>query len=73
MTLEETTKLAMKILSKGVGLSSDKIEMATLVHRDGKTVIKELTNEEVTQLFKEQEKREKEAELAAAQQQQQKP
>lgn len=62
----------MKVLSKSldVKLSSDKIEMATLVRRDGMTVVNELTTEEVAQLIKEHEEREKEAELAAAQQQQ---
>lgn len=71
-TLAEATKLAMKVLSKSldVKLSPDKIEMATLVRRDDKTIVNELTNEEVSQLIKEHEEREKEAELAAAQQQQ---
>jgi hypothetical protein len=70
-TLAEATKLAMKVLSKSldVKLSPDKIEMATLIRRDDKTIVNELTNEEVSQLIKEQEEREKEAELAAAQQQ----
>jgi hypothetical protein len=43
--------------------------MATLVRRDDKTIVNELNNEEVSQLIKEHEEREKEAELAAAQQQ----
>lgn len=72
-TLAEATKLAMKVLSKtlDVKLSSDKIEMAMLVRRDNKTFVNELTSEEVAQLIKEHEDREKEAELAAAAQQQQ--
>jgi len=71
-TLAEATKLAMKVLSKSldVKLSPDKIEMATLIRRDGKTVVSELTNDEVARLISEHEEREKEAELLAAQQQQ---
>jgi 20S proteasome subunit alpha 3 len=63
----------MKVLSKSldVKLSPDKIEMATLVRRDDKTVVNELTSEEIEKLIKEHEEREKEAELAAAAQQQQ--
>lgn len=71
-TLAEAIKLVMKVLSKtlDVKISPDKIEMATLIRRDGKTVVNELANEEVAELIKEHEEREKEAELAAAQQQQ---
>jgi 20S proteasome subunit alpha 3 len=66
--LDEAKKLAMKVLSKtlDVKLSSDKIEMAILTRRDEKTVLNELTNDEVSRLIKEHEEREKEAEAAAA-------
>ncbi|CAD5208929.1 unnamed protein product [Bursaphelenchus xylophilus] len=68
-TLEEATKLAMKVLSKtlDVKLSADKIEMATLTRKDGKTLISELTTDEVTRLIKEHEEREKESETSSAQ------
>ncbi|KAI6218115.1 Proteasome subunit alpha type [Aphelenchoides besseyi] len=68
MNLEEATKLAMKVLSKSldVKLSADKVEMSILIRRDGKTVVNELTNNEVTQLIKDHEEREKEAEQRAA-------
>lgn len=66
--LEEATKLAMKVLSKtlDVKLSADKIEMATLTRKDGKTVVSELSTDEVARLIKEHEEREKEQEAAAA-------
>ncbi|KAI6228997.1 USE1-like protein [Aphelenchoides fujianensis] len=61
MSLADATKLAMKVLSKSldVKLSADKIEMATLIRRDGKTVVSELSNAEVSQLIKDHEEREK--------------
>ncbi|CAD5206196.1 unnamed protein product [Bursaphelenchus okinawaensis] len=67
--LEEATKLAMKVLSKtlDVKLSPDKVEMATLTRKDGKTVISELSTEEVSRLIKEHEEREKESESSSTQ------
>lgn len=40
--------------------------MSVLVHRDGKTLLEELSHTEVATLIKEQEDREKEAETAAS-------
>ena len=67
MNLADATKLAMKVLSKSldVKISPDKVEMATLVRRDGHTVVSELSTDELTQLVKEHEAREAEAEKAA--------
>lgn len=58
----------MKVLSKtlDVKLSADKVEMAILTRRDNKTVIEELTTDEIGRLIKEHEDREREAEAAAA-------
>jgi len=66
--LPEAKKLAMKVLSKSldVKLAAEKIEMAVLIRRDGKTVIEQLGHAEVEQLVKDHEEREKEAEAAAA-------
>ncbi|CAJ0570433.1 unnamed protein product, partial [Mesorhabditis spiculigera] len=65
-TLAEAKVLAMKVLWKtlDVKVSSDKIEMAILTRKDGKTVVEELSRAEVAVLIKEHEEREKEAEAA---------
>ena len=67
-TLEEAKKLAMKVLWKtlDVKLAPEKVEMAVITRVDGKTVLRELTNAEVTALIKEHEEKEKEAEEAAS-------
>lgn len=67
MNLADATKLAMKVLSKSldVKISPDKVEMATLVRRDGRTVVNDLSTDELTTLIKEHEAREAEAEKAA--------
>jgi len=66
--LNEAKMLAIKVLAKSldVKLSSEKIEMATLTHRGSKTVLKQLTPAEVSQLIAEHEQRELELAAAAA-------
>ncbi|KIH49521.1 multicatalytic endopeptidase domain protein [Ancylostoma duodenale] len=63
-TLAEAKKLAVKVLWKtlDVKLTNEKVEMAVLTRRDGKTVVEELTAAEVEKLIKEHEEKEKEAE-----------
>ncbi|CAD6184306.1 unnamed protein product [Caenorhabditis auriculariae] len=65
-TLEEAKKLAVKVLWKtlDVKLAPEKVEMAVLTRRDGKTVLEDLAHSEVETLIKEHEKKEKEAESA---------
>lgn len=62
-TLAEAKKLAMKVLWKtlDVKLAPEKVEMAVLTRKDGKTVVEELTHTEVAQLIKEHEEKETEA------------
>ncbi|CAL2030500.1 CBN-PAS-3 protein [Caenorhabditis brenneri] len=65
-SLDEAKKLAIKVLWKtlDVKLASEKVEMAVLTRRDGKTVLEELSTKEVDALIAEHEKKEKEAETA---------
>ncbi|PAV82082.1 hypothetical protein WR25_27000 isoform G [Diploscapter pachys] len=66
-SLEDAKKLAIKVLWKtlDVKLASEKIEMAVLKRKDGKTVLEELTDKELETLIAEHEKKEKEAETMA--------
>jgi len=71
VSLDEALKLAVKVLSKTLDvqtLTAEKVEIAHLTRKDGKTVIHILTGEEVDLLIKEHKELEKaaEAEKAAA-------
>ncbi|ROT65242.1 putative proteasome subunit alpha type-4 isoform X1 [Penaeus vannamei] len=65
--LHEALLLALKVMSKTLDmtkLNAEKLELATLVRKDDKTVITVLPVEEVTKLIKEHEVREADAEAA---------
>jgi len=65
ISLDEASKLAVKVLSKSLDLqklTSEKVEIAHLTRKGDKTVIHILTNEEVDQLLKVHEEEEKKAE-----------
>jgi len=66
--LEDAMKLCMKVLSKTleVKLAAEKIELATLIRENGKTVIRILPQKEVDVFVKAQEQREKEQEAEQA-------
>lgn len=61
LNLNQALKLAVKVLSKTLDtnkLSSEKVEVATLTRKDGKTVLRSLPNEELDKLIKEFEEEE---------------
>lgn len=61
MTLKDAKALAIKVLSKTLDmtkLTSEKVEMATLTHKNNKTLIHILTSKEVENLIGEYEKSE---------------
>ncbi|CAI4226525.1 unnamed protein product [Auanema sp. JU1783] len=63
-TLEQAKQLAVKVLWKtlDVKLAPEKIEMSVLTRRDGKTVVEEISHEELERLIKVQADKELEAE-----------
>lgn len=67
ITLRSAQDLSIKVLSKTLDmtkLTSDKIEMATLIRENDKTIIKVLENKDVDSLIEKYEKLEAEAEAA---------
>merc|ERR1711981_1077983 len=65
ISLDEASKLAVKVLSKTLdvqSLTAEKVEIAHLTRKDDKTVIHILTGDEVDELLKEHKELEKAAE-----------